>query len=45
LTKKLDFAVAHTPIRGMATMRLESKPFSGVSLTTPACYPDSPAGT
>jgi hypothetical protein len=45
LTKKLDFAVAHTPIRGMATMRLESKPFFGVDLANPACYPDSPAGT
>ena len=45
LTKKLDFAVAHTPIRGAATMRLESKPFSGTTLGTPACYPNSPAGT
>lgn len=45
LTKKLDFAVAHTPIRGAATMRLESKPFSGTDMTNPSCYPDSPAGT
>jgi hypothetical protein len=45
LTAKLDFTFAHTPIRGAATMRLESKPFSGVSLTTPACYPNPPAGT
>ena len=45
LTKKLDFAVAHTPIRGAATMRLDSKPFFGVDLGTPACYPSAPAGT
>jgi Flp pilus assembly protein TadG len=43
LTKKLDFAVAHTPIRGAATMRLESKPFSGVDLAAQTCYPATPS--
>jgi Flp pilus assembly protein TadG len=38
-------SIASTSISGSATMRLESKPFSGVSLTSPACYPSAPAGT
>jgi TadE-like protein len=38
-------SVADTPLRGSATMRLESKPFSGVPLDTPTCYPAAPAGT
>lgn len=45
LTKRLNFAVASTPLRGSATMRLESKPFSGVPLGETTCYPSSPAGT
>jgi Flp pilus assembly protein TadG len=43
ITRQLS--IASTDITGSATMRLESKPFSGVSLTDPACYPDAPAGT
>jgi len=43
VTKRLS--VANTPLTGSATMRLESKPFSGVPLsTTPTCYPAAPAG-
>jgi Flp pilus assembly protein TadG len=38
--------IASTMITSSATMRLESKPYSGVPLnTTPSCYPSSPAGT
>jgi Flp pilus assembly protein TadG len=43
LTNRLS--LASTAITGSATMRLESKPFSGVDLANPACYPDAPAGT
>jgi Flp pilus assembly protein TadG len=43
LSRKL--AVGTTPITGSATMRLESKPFSGVPLDQTTCYPSAPAGT
>jgi Flp pilus assembly protein TadG len=38
-------SVGTTPIAGSATMRLESKPFFGVPLDSPTCYPSTPAGT
>ncbi len=43
VTRRLS--IASTNITGSATMRLESKPFSGVRLDQEACYPDFPAGT
>jgi hypothetical protein len=43
MTSRLS--IATTPISGSATMRLESKPFSGVPLGSPTCYPSAPAGT
>jgi Flp pilus assembly protein TadG len=43
VTKRLS--LASTAITGSATMRLESKPFSGVDMANPACYPGAPAGT
>jgi hypothetical protein len=43
LTRRLS--VATTPITGSATMRLESKPFSGVDTSQTTCYPSAPAGT
>jgi len=38
-------SIASTQITGSATMRLESKPFSGVPLDRASCYPNAPAGT
>jgi hypothetical protein len=40
-------SLGRTVIKGSATMRLESKPYSGTSLATwpGTCYPDSPAGS
>ena len=43
VTRRLS--VASTPLTGTATMRLESKPFSGVPLGSTTCYPAAPAGT
>jgi Flp pilus assembly protein TadG len=43
LTRRVSLGT--TTLTGSATMRLESKPYSGVSYTAPACYPNSPAGT
>jgi Flp pilus assembly protein TadG len=43
VTRRLS--VANTPLTGSATMRLESKPFSGVPLGSTTCYPAAPAGT
>jgi TadE-like protein len=37
--------VGSTQLTGSATMRLESKPFSGVPLGAATCYPAAPAGT
>jgi hypothetical protein len=43
LTRRVSLGT--TTLTGSATMRLESKPYTGVSLTVPACYPNNPAGT
>jgi Flp pilus assembly protein TadG len=42
LTRRVSLGT--TPLTGSATMRLESKPYSGVSYTQAACYPNFPAG-
>jgi hypothetical protein len=39
-------SLGNTVIRGSATMRLESPPYSGTTpSTTPTCYPGTPAGS
>ncbi len=39
-------SLGSTVIKGSATMRLESQPFSGTTpSTTPTCYPGTPAGS
>jgi Flp pilus assembly protein TadG len=43
VTKRLS--VGTSKIAGSATMRLESKPFSGVDTAQTTCYPSAPAGT
>jgi hypothetical protein len=45
VTTRLGVGSAGTPLTGSATMRLESKPFSGVPLDQETCYPSAPAGT
>jgi Flp pilus assembly protein TadG len=40
-----NVSLGSTPISGSATMRLESKPYTGVPLGSSSCYPNAPAGT
>jgi Flp pilus assembly protein TadG len=43
LTRRLS--LGSTMLTGSATMRLESKPYTGSTLGADSCYPDTPAGT